>query len=229
MDHTLAEALRKTARANHLASVIDVLEGDARRVQLPGDVDVVVAELIDTGLIDEMQVPVLNALVKRGTIGKDTIVIPEAYTTYVEPVYSDNSYYDFKIAAPKHQWPFYRATQNGWYPVTMQPLARRQEVVSVRFGEVNDPVVARTIDFAVVARDPVTGIKLSGVVKVGPGLTIGATNAINGDKVFVIEPVEHQGEIRLRIDYEMGEGLKTLKLECQVGVGAELEGAAVGP
>jgi predicted RNA methylase len=214
-DHTLAEALRQTVRANDLADVIEVLEGDAATVPLPSEADVVVAELIETGLIDEMQVPVLNALVERGTIGKNTIVIPEAYTTYAEPVYSDDSYYDFRIAAPKHQWPFYGTTDGGWCPVDLRVLANRQEVVTVRFGQLNDQVVSRTMHFTLSAMRPVTGVKLSGIVHLRAGQTMGATNAVNGDKVFVIEPLAHEGRIGLFIHYEMGAGLKTLRLECR--------------
>jgi predicted RNA methylase len=40
---------------------------DAAEVALPVGADVVVAEIIETGLLDEQQVPVLNALRRRGS------------------------------------------------------------------------------------------------------------------------------------------------------------------
>src|SRR4029453_17622249 len=182
------------------------------------DADVVVSELVDTGLVDEPQVPGIKAPVPPGTIGPKTIRIPQGHTPYSGPRY----YHDFRIAAPKHQWPFYEAPQNGWCHVNVLSLARRQEVATVRFDTLTPPAVARTLDFAIAAPQPVTGVKLSGTVRLRPGLTIGATNAMNGDKVFPVEPVEHRGRIRLRIDYEMGAGMETLRLSATAGVGALL-------
>ena len=58
--------------------VIEVIEGNALEVNLPKNVDVVIAELIETGLMDEMQVPVMNDMHKQGIIGSKTKVIPQA-------------------------------------------------------------------------------------------------------------------------------------------------------
>ena len=55
-----------------IADRVCVVEGDAAVVDLPRAADVVVAELIETGLLDEQQVPVFNALRRRGVIaGRD--------------------------------------------------------------------------------------------------------------------------------------------------------------
>src|SRR3990167_8469135 len=61
-DPVLATYLRKSVAVNNLTDVIEIIEGDALNVELPSNADVVIAELIETGLIEEMQVKVLNTL-----------------------------------------------------------------------------------------------------------------------------------------------------------------------
>ena len=69
VEHLLATSLRQTVAASKYKEIIEVVEGNALEVDLPKNVDVVIAELIETGLMDEMQVPVMNALHKAGIIG----------------------------------------------------------------------------------------------------------------------------------------------------------------
>ena len=60
------------------------MAGDVVEAMPPEGIDVFIGELIDTGLMDEMQVPVINALRGRGVIDPGTRLIPEKYTTFVE-------------------------------------------------------------------------------------------------------------------------------------------------
>ncbi len=64
-----------------MAKIIHVIEGDTLQIKLPRKVDVVIAELIDTALIDELQVAVMNRLHRAGVIGSRTRVIPCGYET----------------------------------------------------------------------------------------------------------------------------------------------------
>lgn len=66
VDTLLAKFLRMSVSANHLDNVIQVVQSDIFQADLPEAVDVVVAEIIDTGLLEELQVPVLNDLLAAG-------------------------------------------------------------------------------------------------------------------------------------------------------------------
>ncbi len=102
IDRLLAKSLVTTASANNLGKIIHVIEGDALQIKLPRKVDVIIAELIDTALIDELQVAVINRLHRTGTIGSRTRVIPCGYETFVQLVDVDNNFYGYKINAPIH-------------------------------------------------------------------------------------------------------------------------------
>jgi predicted RNA methylase len=110
IEPTLARQLRKSIELNHLSDIVEVVEGDIQKVDLPKSVDVLIAELTDTGLIDELQVPIIKTLFRRGIITETTRLLPSHYRTYFQLVDTDNMYYGYKIAAPKHEWPFYSNT-----------------------------------------------------------------------------------------------------------------------
>src|SRR5262249_40968228 len=99
----LADFLRVSVRRNGLSDRVRVVCGDATEAILPAAVDVVICELIDTGLIEEMQVEVLNALRMRGVIGPRTKLVPGRYSTFLELVDFDDCFYGFRVAGPKHE------------------------------------------------------------------------------------------------------------------------------
>ena len=76
-----------------VADRVRVVEGDAAVADLPRGADVVLAEIIETGLLDEQQVPVLNALRRRGVITASTRLLPATYETTLELVDADHRYY----------------------------------------------------------------------------------------------------------------------------------------
>src|SRR5215207_5577585 len=145
IDPFLAHWLPLTSAANGVADRVTVVTGDAHTVDLPQAADVVIAELIDTGLIDERQVPVLNTFHARGIIGPHTRLIPERYTTWIELVEVDDRYYGHRIAAPVHDWPVFQHAAHGWHPVSVRPLTAPVETAVVDFSHPVEPRVDRRL------------------------------------------------------------------------------------
>jgi predicted RNA methylase len=211
IDPVLARTLRETVRANDLEGVVQVVEGDALVVDLPTDVDVVVAELIETGLLDEMQVAVMNSLHKRGVIGPGTRLVPQRYDTCVQLDTTDNTYFGFTIHAPKHEWPYYADDPEEWEHLRFTPVSEVVPVSAVDFAAPVDPVVDTTV--RLVVRDGATAnaLVLSGSAELTAGMRLGACNSFSGDKVVPL--AECRGEVELRVRYEMGQGLDNLSVE----------------
>jgi predicted RNA methylase len=184
IDPLLAAALTRSVALNHHADRIIVVAGDAISVDLPRDVDVVIGELIETGLIDESQVAVFNALRERSVIGPRTTLIPHGYATSVDLVEVDDTFYGYRIAAPLHEWPHYRDGEAGWLRTPVRPLTERAEVTRVDLGGWVAPVVERRLELVGIADGVANGLRLSGLVELAPGLKIGPTNALNGDKIL---------------------------------------------
>jgi predicted RNA methylase len=212
IDHLLATALRRTIALNGAGEVVTVVEGDVLEAGLPDRVDVVVAEIIDTGLLDELQAPALNRLWATGVVDRDTRLIPCRYRTAAQLVAADHRYYGYEIAAPKHEWPFYGQAGDGWAETAIAPVSAEVEIASHDFaaGPVEE-AVAVTAPFVVGPGARATALRLSGAATLCEGMTLGATNALNGDKVIPLE-AGLSGEVRLAIAYRLGGGLGSLTI-----------------
>jgi predicted RNA methylase len=216
IDPVCAAALRRSIELNPVVGDrITVVEGDAAAVRLPRAADVVVAEIIETGLVEEQQVPVLNALRHRGVITGATRLVPAAYETTLQVVTADHCYYGFVIAAPKHEWPFY-ASGPGWHPTSVTAASDVLTVLRVDFaaGAV-DEVVAGEVDVELDPDATVNAVRLAGRIGLSANQTLGPSHALNGDKILPISDVSGVPRATLRWHYRMGGGLRELELALE--------------
>lgn len=205
----LATLITATAAANGFADRISVINADARDITLP-PADVVIAELIETGLLDEPQLPVMNLLIDRGVITEKTRVIPAAYRTNLQLVTVDETMYGYTIKAMRHEWPFY-AHDPRWATVTVQPASDAVTVWQARFADGPHPTtVQRRPTFTVDHAAPVNGLRISGALSLSPTLTVGAFDSLNGDKILPLPARTVQGRVALDVAFEMGGGLGSL-------------------
>lgn len=218
IDALMAGALRRTIAANGLENRIEVIQGDAR--ELSGvRADVVAAEIIDTGLLDEPFVPVLNQLAISGVIDDTTRLLFAGYTTTVQLVRADQEYYGFTILAPKHEWPYYEDTAagSGWWPTEWTPVADAVTAGSWTFG-------TRSVDTRVEVVLPVpagsrpNAVTIEGTMHMGDGSHLGAFNSLNGAKLIPLElgatgdPGHLMDASAIRVEFEMGGGLQSVRL-----------------
>lgn len=211
VEHLLVTNLRQTINASKYKDVIEVVEGNALEVNLPKNVDVVIAELIETGLMDEMQVPVMNAMHRMGIIGDKTKVIPQANQTNLELVHVKDEYYGYKIKAPKHLWPFYSLNPDEWSQLDVMPLSNKLTVADMNLEDgTNNQDVDAVLTFKVhKSTKPINAIRISGVLTLTDGIELGAAHSVNGDKVLSLsEEIKPAGdEVKLHVSYKMGGGL----------------------
>ena len=215
VDPVSAAALERSIALNRgVADRVCVVRGDAALVDLPRGVDVVVAEIIETGLLDEQQVPVLNRLRRRGVIDQATRLIPAGYETTLQLVDAEHRYYGFSIAAPKHEWPFY-ASGPGWHPTPATATSAAVVTARVDFtdGLVEEGVEGQT-ELEVDPSRETNAVRLAGTLGLSAQRELGPTHALNGDKILPIPPLRGVRCATLRWRYRMGAGLGALELEC---------------
>jgi predicted RNA methylase len=215
IDGYLCECLAETVRANGFSGTIEILPGDARDIDLPSAVDVVIAELIDTGLVEEPQIPVLNSLFERGVATTATRFIPDAYHTEVQLMWMDELLYGHVIRAPRHEWPVF-AGDPTWAQFQALERSPRALVWSGRFAAgPHQPEVSRSLTLPVGPAGPVNALKLCGRVVLADGLQVGATNAMNGDKLLPLGSEYDLSTVDLSISYGMGKGLGSLVVQVK--------------
>lgn len=216
IDHTLATALRNTVETNGFSDVIEVIEGDVMALDLPQNVDVVVAELMETGLIDEMQVAVMNNFHERGIIGSDTRVIPGSYETFVQPIELNNDFFGFNMRLPFHVWPFYSSNPDEWVSVQYKSLTSPQSLGFFNFQKgAIDPVISSVVRFELPESSEANAVLLSGRIGLAEDVYLDACNTLNGDKIFPMT-LKNNGVVDIAINYAMSEGLKSLRIESVI-------------
>ena len=88
------------------------------------------------------------------------------------------------------------------------------ETAVVDFAHPVEPRVDRRLQAVVTASGTANGLRITGTAHLGPGLDLGATNAINGDKILRLEtPLRVRASERIagRLAYVMGGGLGSVR------------------
>ena len=102
-DDFVAEITKKIVADNGYEDIIDIKIGDARNFNF-GKIkfDLVIMELLTTGMIDEYQLEANNNLHKQKVIKKSTIFIPSRVETFISLVNAQFDLYGFKMKMVKH-------------------------------------------------------------------------------------------------------------------------------
>ena len=105
-DPYIAALARANIRANGYDNVIEVIEADARTHQFAPDqqFDVVIAEMLTTGCIDEFQVQAINNLHRQGVVTPTTAFIPERQDTFVALAETNFEVYGLNFPIVRHLW-----------------------------------------------------------------------------------------------------------------------------
>jgi SAM-dependent methyltransferase len=217
-DPFLARCLEQSVRANDLQDTIEVICGDVCSAELPQRVDVFIAEMIDTGLIDEMQAEVINRLRERGVLGAGTRMIPARYDTWLEFGVANLDHFGFRILMPQHRWPHQAHTHTGWSPAQFDAASDAMLLASLDFGAKLPVDVEKSFCLLPTANVEVNAVRISGSAQLTDQASLGATNAFSGDKIIPIEPTRlHRGQTaHASIAYSLGAGFSSLRVEVSV-------------
>ena len=190
---------------------ITFINSDARNVQFDEDADVIICEMVDTALITEHQIPVMNHAVKN-FLKPDGKVIPFRAETYIELVYVDYNFegYEFPL-------PFYE--EYGARPIR-QVLSNRVLLHSANFNEINPQWIDKEVEFNICRDGLITGFRLTTIVYAdeAKNIVMYPSPWFNPPLVFPVFLEEGHGievsegdKILLKIYYEMGSSLDVVE------------------
>lgn len=187
VDQGLAHLIRQNAELNGLADVVEVICADVRDLPIADHVDVVIAEMIETWLLDELQIPALNALRRSGVISDRTKIIPQAYRAEISFGAVNFHRYGFEIPFPIHNWPDLNV-ENGWHEHLFQEFSQTNTAFDVSFNQEIDPNFQVDTEFISLRSGIINAVKLTGKINVFDQLVLGETVALNGEKILPIAP-----------------------------------------
>ncbi len=209
-DSYVADLARKNISENGFKDKIDVLVGDARNLELTEGIffNIVIMEMLTTGMIDEHQIETSNNLLNRGYTDTKTIFIPQKQETFIAPVEYDFNNFGFEMKMVKHLWEFLPKTNLNY-------LAQQTLLNSISFDKMNTLHFAHTHVFNIEKSGILNGIYLTSRTWLDEEEYLDDTLALNGPVVHPLDqdiPVSKGDKIEIAIRYQFGAGYRNFKV-----------------
>ena len=184
-------------RINGFKNIV-LIEGDAREYIPEDEVDVVVMEMLDTALITEPQVPVMNAILKKGILKEGGRVIPRRVYNTAQVVLAkmDHIYYDEDVKSP--------------------PLSKEVLYSTVDLDRVNREEVSYYLEFKISSdkvKESKIGIRLNTYTQLTEDTVAGSTPMLNPPLVIPLEdPRIEDNILKVKLSYRMGGDLESIRV-----------------
>jgi predicted RNA methylase len=194
LDGKLAQQARSSLKS--FGNIL-VLEGNAGEIQFPKKADFIICEMLDTALIDEEQVPVLNSVLKFLKKGGD--VIPRGVINSIEPVYLESEHICYQEnERPRHE-------------VMGPPLTYSR----YDFREPLEPFADFQLKLKINRDGIFKGVKITTYTLITPHIICGPTPMLNPPLLIPTEKIMVKKEdiITLELSYLMGGGLNSIRTE----------------
>ncbi|MCE1248093.1 MAG: 50S ribosomal protein L11 methyltransferase [Firmicutes bacterium] len=206
LDPHLARFAEYTINRNGFSDKIKLICCDARQACMNEKADVLICEMLDTGLIKEPIVPVLNEI-RQNLIHDKTTIIPGKVMTKAVLSHTDFNFCGLEIPLPHFETEEVRKTTELFSePILYHEISLYQD---------NPLKVDAQISIPVVKPGTANSVKIITETELLPGIICPPSMWFNPPLVLPIEPVKvDAGDVlKLHISYHLGEGLRTLDYE----------------
>jgi predicted RNA methylase len=175
---------------------IEIVNEDIISYEFPNNGDLIICEMLDTALIDEEQVPVINHVLNY--VNDNATFIPKGIVNIAEPLNMNNSniQYEDEDNKPKYEI-----------------LGNSVKYSQFDFSKKIDKNYKKRIDFKITTAGVLNGLKITTLTLFNDKLIAGPTPMLNPPILIPILAKEvKQGEnIAIILEYIMGGGLETIK------------------
>lgn len=177
---------------------ISLFNDDATAISFNKKADLIICEMLDTALIDEEQVPVLENVKKYL---KDTgEIIPQGIFNLAQLVNMEREYFHYDDVGEN---------------INYEPLSNEILYSKINFLEDINPKFEGTLDFKIRNDGEINGVKITTVTKLNENIVCGPTPMLNPPLLIPLDNlnVKRNDLIRLNLKYIMGKGIETIKTE----------------
>lgn len=205
-DENNVRSLRETFLRNGLDQIITVIPGDIRSVQLPEKVNVIIGEMIATGLIEEQQIQANNNMLRNAQA--DAKVLLKKYTSFLDLVDNNEHYYGLEFPITRYEYPGEDKLRSRSYSERI----KYAESDFMRIIEDNDRLVHFDQSVGVTEDGVINGLRISSETEFFDGSTFWGSFAYSYPIVLPIERAEvSRGDVLLvRLSYTLCGGFNTL-------------------
>ena len=203
-DPYIANTACANIKNNHYEKKVSVICDDARNIIFPPKTyfDVVVMEMLTTGMVDEFQVQAINNLHRQKVIDENTVLIPQRQETYVSLANTNFENYGFNMKMVRHLWSHDR--NDGLVNV----LSHKVLLNNVDFSKPVEEFFLTVLTVVAIKDGRVNSIYLTSKTIVDDSNVLESTHSLNASVVIPFEDCDvKKGEkVRLEIGYRFGYG-----------------------
>lgn len=174
---------------------ISVINGDVFNYDFNKNADLIVCEMLDTALIDEEEVQVLNYV--RKFLKENGEIIPKAIVNIAELVNMQRHYVHWD--------------EDAVYEVLSNPV----NYSKIDFNKEINPFFEKNLEFKVKKDQTANGIKITTVTILNDNIVCGPTPMFNPPLLIPIEEIKVKSNdlINVKLKYIMGQGIETIKTQ----------------
>lgn len=197
--------LRETFELNGYQGMITLIEGDIRKVVLPEKVDVIISEMVATGLIEELQIPAMNNMHR---FAKPAVkVVLKLLENYVDLVSNKNEYFGHKFNVIRYEDPDIRSLKAK--SLTAKVMYRKVDFSTIN----NDNVVELKTELTARKDGVINGLRISTRTTFHDGVTFDSSFAYCYPVILPLRDIAiKKGErCLISLSYRMCEGFDKLK------------------
>ena len=211
-DPLVAKMAENTFKLNKLDTKISLLRADARKLSFDVGTtfDVVISEMLTTGVVDEHQVQAINNLHEKKFVNSSTIFLPKRQDTYVSLVNYNSKLHGLKIAMILHLWNWH-----NWKQLKIKKITNQALLQSLDFSVINNENVDSIVEVKATKPGIINALYLTSISVLTDKISVGDTEALNAPMLIPIPDTKvKKGQvIKVRVSYIYGGGYNKFKAE----------------
>lgn len=207
-DSYVASAAKKNIEANGVQKQVRLIVKDARSVTLPvKHFDVVIMEMLTTGIVDEMQVQAINNLHTQGCVDDSTTYIPGIHETYTTLVTADYTFSGLQFPMVTHLW--------SWLKINpiQKKITDRVRISALDFHMEHKDRYTGSLTFKVKQSGVINGIVVDSISIMPDGIKLADTLALNAPVLIPVnELLVAKGQmIHMLLSYVYSGGFSSVR------------------
>ncbi len=214
LDPFIASIAKGIFQANQsLIKKLSLLIEDARTVSFPKKMkfDVVISEMLTTGMVDEPQVRAINNLHAKGLVDASTRFIPERQDTFVALTHAEYSLFGVNTSMILHLWKWH-----NWRKLKLKMMSPSIPLNSIHFNEINKEKFTAILEMVAQRSGRINCLYLKSKSILSKGIVVGDTEALNAPMLIPLKKtktITMNQKVRVKVAYIFGGGYGNFKAE----------------
>lgn len=210
-DEYVADVASENIKTNNYNNIITVITDDARTIVYKTNphFNVVVMEMLTTGMVDEFQVQAVNNLHVQKVVDKNTIFIPSFQETYITLSNTNFENCGLNMKMVRHLW---KHDKNDGL---VKPLSDSVILNSINFSATINERFETKKSIKVNVDGLINSVYLTSKTLVDAGVILESTNSLNASVAVPLpeKNVKKDDIINLEISYRFGYGYGQFKVK----------------